>query len=128
MQPTQIISLMDIGGPSFAMGDHADHIHVGWRPLLGSNAKLGAPGAPHPVRQPVGPIRRPLTDIRNPVVRTKPSKYSIKVKRKRSSGKQRSSQRPPGRVSPGHGLFTDSYSGSASSTSRSRSGRLTAAT
>ena len=35
MQPTELISLMDLGGPSFAMGDHADHIHVGWRPLLG---------------------------------------------------------------------------------------------
>jgi hypothetical protein len=26
---------------TFAMGDHADHIHVGWRPLYGSNTKLG---------------------------------------------------------------------------------------
>ena len=41
MQPDQIISLLDIGGPTFAMADHADHIHVGFRPLFGSNRKLG---------------------------------------------------------------------------------------
>jgi hypothetical protein len=23
------------------MGDHADHIHIGWRPLYGSNTKFG---------------------------------------------------------------------------------------
>jgi hypothetical protein len=31
MRPAQIISLLDLGGPTFAMGDHADHIHVGFR-------------------------------------------------------------------------------------------------
>ncbi len=33
MDPAQIISLMEMGGPTFAMGDHADHIHVGYQPL-----------------------------------------------------------------------------------------------
>jgi hypothetical protein len=28
--PSQLISLMDFGGPSFAMGDHDDHLHVGY--------------------------------------------------------------------------------------------------
>jgi hypothetical protein len=32
MVPAELISLLDLGGPSFAMGDHADHIHVGFRP------------------------------------------------------------------------------------------------
>ena len=32
MEPAQIISLMDMGGPTFVMGDHADHIHVGFNP------------------------------------------------------------------------------------------------
>jgi len=32
MQPAQIISLMEMGGPTFAMGDHDDHIHVGFTP------------------------------------------------------------------------------------------------
>jgi hypothetical protein len=32
MAPAQVISLLDLGGPTLAMGDHADHIHVGYRP------------------------------------------------------------------------------------------------
>jgi hypothetical protein len=32
MVPAELISLLDLGGPSFAMADHADHIHVGYRP------------------------------------------------------------------------------------------------
>ena len=34
MRPEELISLMDLGGPSFALGDHADHVHVGYRLLL----------------------------------------------------------------------------------------------
>ena len=30
--PSQVISLMDFGGPTFAMADHADHVHVGYTP------------------------------------------------------------------------------------------------
>ncbi|HXV05386.1 MAG TPA: transglycosylase family protein [Solirubrobacterales bacterium] len=30
MQPSELISLFDLGGPSFALPDHADHIHVGF--------------------------------------------------------------------------------------------------
>jgi Transglycosylase SLT domain len=32
MAPDQIISLFEIGGATFAMADHADHIHVGFSP------------------------------------------------------------------------------------------------
>jgi hypothetical protein len=28
--PSELISLFEMGGPSFAMGDHADHIHAGF--------------------------------------------------------------------------------------------------
>ena len=37
MKPHQIISLMTFDGAdnTFAMADHADHIHIGWRPLYG---------------------------------------------------------------------------------------------
>ncbi|HZO58717.1 MAG TPA: peptidoglycan DD-metalloendopeptidase family protein, partial [Solirubrobacterales bacterium] len=91
MQPTELISLMDLGGPSFAMGDHADHIHIGWRPLLGANAKLGRAARRILSANQWDRFVDRIADIRNPVVRTKPSKYSIKVKRKRSSGKPRSS-------------------------------------
>jgi hypothetical protein len=30
LQPKQVISLLSMGGPSFAMADHHDHIHVGY--------------------------------------------------------------------------------------------------
>jgi outer membrane biosynthesis protein TonB len=33
MVPHQVISLLSIGGPTIAMADHADHIHVGFRPV-----------------------------------------------------------------------------------------------
>jgi hypothetical protein len=89
-QPTQIISLMEMGGPTYAMGDHADHIHVGWRPMLGANAKLGRAARRILSANQWDRFVNRLTNIQNPVVRTKPSKYSIKVKRKRA-GKQRSS-------------------------------------
>ena len=41
MKPHQIISLMKFEGTdnTFAMGDHDDHIHVGFRPLYGANPK-----------------------------------------------------------------------------------------
>jgi hypothetical protein len=30
LQPTELISLFDLGGATFALADHADHIHVGY--------------------------------------------------------------------------------------------------
>ena len=30
LRPSELISLFEMGGPSFAMADHADHIHVGF--------------------------------------------------------------------------------------------------
>jgi hypothetical protein len=30
MRPSELISLFDMGGPSLAMADHADHVHVGF--------------------------------------------------------------------------------------------------
>jgi hypothetical protein len=30
LRPSELISLFSIGGPSFAMADHADHVHVGY--------------------------------------------------------------------------------------------------
>ncbi len=41
MKPHQIISLMKFEGTdnTFAMGDHGDHIHVGFRPLYGTSKK-----------------------------------------------------------------------------------------
>jgi len=83
----QIISLLEIGGPSIAMGDHADHIHVGFRPLFGQNRKLG--------RQALAVLRpgqwsdllSRLRKIENPAVAAKPSKYAIPVKRKKPASR-----------------------------------------
>ena len=33
--------LFEIGGATFAMADHDDHIHVGFQPMFGANKKLG---------------------------------------------------------------------------------------
>ena len=43
MRPDQIISLMTFEGANntISMGDHADHIHVGFRPMFGANGALG---------------------------------------------------------------------------------------
>jgi hypothetical protein len=30
VEPKQIISLLGLGGPSFPLADHYDHIHVGY--------------------------------------------------------------------------------------------------
>jgi hypothetical protein len=41
MKPDQIISLMTFDGAdnTLALADHYDHIHVGWKPLYGTNSK-----------------------------------------------------------------------------------------
>ena len=33
MAPEELISLEELGGPSFALPDHNDHIHIGWQPM-----------------------------------------------------------------------------------------------
>jgi hypothetical protein len=86
MEPHQIISLLDMGGPTTAMADHNDHIHVGFQPRFGENRKLG--------RQAFQVLRpgqwshliHRLGEIENPVVPTRPSRFSIPVqKAKRAS-------------------------------------------
>jgi murein DD-endopeptidase MepM/ murein hydrolase activator NlpD len=81
MKPHQIISLMTFKGAdnTLAMADHADHIHVGYRPLYGQNA-----AATRQIDQILKPqqwiklIGR-LDSIDNPTVATQPSKYAVKV-------------------------------------------------
>jgi soluble lytic murein transglycosylase-like protein len=86
MKPHQIISLMTFEGAdnTLSLPDHADHIHVGFQPLFGTNAKLGKqlnsvlkPG------QWLKLINR-LGRIENPTVPTAPSKYAIKVPKRAS--------------------------------------------
>jgi hypothetical protein len=87
MKPHQIISLMTYQGADNALSlpDHADHIHVGFRPLFGTNSKLARqlnsvlkPG------QWIKLIDR-IGSIDNPNVLTQPSKYALKAAPKRAS-------------------------------------------
>jgi hypothetical protein len=83
MEPHQIISLMTFENTdnTFAMSDHADHLHIGFRPLYGASAKTA--------RQ-VDAILKPqqwiklidrLEEIDNPTVARKPSRYAVRASR-----------------------------------------------
>ena len=79
MKPHQIISLMTYPGTdnTLSLPDHADHIHVGFRPLYGTNPKLARRvNAILKPKQWIKLINR-LGEIDNPTVPTKPSKASI---------------------------------------------------
>ena len=95
MKPDQIISLMTFDGAdnTLAMGDHADHIHVGWKPLYGTNSKAAKQvNAVLKPKQWIKLIDR-LKEIDNPEVRLQPSKYSVKAVAARV-------RRAPRRVAP----------------------------
>ena len=117
MAPSQVISLMEMGGPTFAMSDHADHIHVGYTPD-GSDSEA----------QPLSAMLKPeqwdklldrIGELDQPTVPTKPSKYSLPAK-KRS---QQRARRRVASVAPWHPSFP-----SHSSTWPAYSARATVAT
>jgi murein DD-endopeptidase MepM/ murein hydrolase activator NlpD len=83
MKPHQIISLMSFTGAenTLAMADHADHIHVGFQPMFGTNSKLAKQvNAILKPKQWIKLIDR-LGKIDNPTVRTAPSRFATKVPR-----------------------------------------------
>jgi hypothetical protein len=84
MTPHQVISLLDLGGPTLAMGDHDDHIHVGFRPLFGENKKLGKQAMAVLKPGQWNDLIDRLGQIENPVVRTKPSKWAVPVRGSRA--------------------------------------------
>ncbi len=75
MHPHQVISLEDLPGPtSFAMGDHYDHVHVGYHPLEGGpEAKFAALLKPNQWQR----LIDRLGEIENPDVPVNPSKYAL---------------------------------------------------
>ena len=77
MAPAQIISLFHIGGATFAMADHADHIHVGFEPTFDDGSKLGelAPAVLLPGQW--SHLISRLREIENPVVPSKSSRYAL---------------------------------------------------
>jgi hypothetical protein len=86
-KPHQIISLMEYDGTdnTLALGDHADHIHVGFRPAYREGSpQSGEIDAVLKPSQWIKLIAR-LDSIDNPTVRTKASKYAIPVPVPRAS-------------------------------------------
>jgi Transglycosylase SLT domain len=77
VSPHQIISLLDYGQNTLAMGDHGDHIHVGFQPLFGTNSKLGRQALAVLEPGQWSDLIARLREIDNPVVPTEPSKYSL---------------------------------------------------
>ncbi|HYH53740.1 MAG TPA: lytic murein transglycosylase [Solirubrobacterales bacterium] len=75
MHPHQVISLLDFPGPtSFPMGDHYDHVHVGYHPLTGdAEAKFAALLKPDQWQR----LIERLGEIENPSVPVNPSKFAI---------------------------------------------------
>jgi hypothetical protein len=76
MTPEELISLEDLGGPSFPLPDHADHVHIGWQPALGVGGE-----EPRFV-QLLKPdqwqrLTERLGEIDNPEVPTAPSRFSL---------------------------------------------------
>jgi murein DD-endopeptidase MepM/ murein hydrolase activator NlpD len=79
MEPAQIISLMEMGGPTFAMSDHDDHIHVGYTPD-------GTDDSGQPVSGLLAPkqwdkLLDRIAELDQPTVPVKPSKYSLPAKK-----------------------------------------------
>jgi hypothetical protein len=90
-KPHQIISLMTYAGAdnTLALGDHADHIHVGFRP--GLQARTPGVKQLETVLKPSQWIKLidRLGRIDNPTVSVRPSKYAIRVPVPRASAQHR---------------------------------------
>jgi hypothetical protein len=80
MAPDQIISLMKYPGVvnTLAMGDHADHIHIGFRPTAGTGSAHGMLALGLRPKQWVRLVDR-LGRIENPAVRRTPSPAAIRA-------------------------------------------------
>ena len=78
MRPAQIISLMDLGPPTFILPDHDDHIHVGYTFTTSGDSikQLGQILKPEQWQR----LIERLGEIDNPKVPTKPSDASLPAK------------------------------------------------
>jgi transglycosylase-like protein with SLT domain/peptidase M23-like protein len=83
LAPDELISLQEFGGPSFAMADHADHVHIGWSPLGGVGkaqfVELLKPGQWERLIDRLG-------QIENPEVRAEASQFSVPADRGEHGG------------------------------------------
>jgi hypothetical protein len=69
------------------MSDHADHIHVGFRPLFGDNKRLGQQALAVLKPGQWSDLLSRLRQIDQPVVPTKPSKYALPVRTNRRASR-----------------------------------------
>jgi hypothetical protein len=78
MRPAQVISLMDLGPPTFILSDHYDHIHVGYTFSTTDNLKqLGQMLKPEQWQR----LIQRLGEIPNPKVPSKPSGAALPAKK-----------------------------------------------
>ena len=83
MRPAQIISLMDLGPPTFILPDHYNHIHVGYTfSTSGNLSQLGEVLKPEQWQR----LIQRLGEIQNPKVPAKPSAAAVPTKGKRPAG------------------------------------------
>jgi hypothetical protein len=89
LEPSQIISLMTFDGASntVAMDDHADHIHVGWRPQYGTDSAQAKQVASALKPSQWGKLIDRLSRIDNPSVRMKPSSAALQVQPRRPASR-----------------------------------------
>ena len=74
LTPDELISLQEFGGPSFAMSDHADHVHIGYSPTGDSdNTRFVQLLKPNQWQRLIGR----LGEIENPEVPTEPSDAAL---------------------------------------------------
>ena len=86
MAPDEVISLMEYPQPAgFAMGDHGDHLHVGFSPMAGSDQPGGSIAATLGAEQ-WEQLTARLGQITNPEVPTVPSDDSLPVKPEEDKG------------------------------------------
>jgi Transglycosylase SLT domain len=83
MRPAQIISLMDLGPPTFILPDHYNHIHVGYTfSTTGNLQQLGEMLKPDQWQR----LIQRLGQIPNPKVPSKPSAAALPAKAKPLTG------------------------------------------
>lgn len=86
MAADQIITLMSLGGATFAMADHADHIHLGFSPPYTNDAQLARLAQVLKPEQWERLIQR-IAEIDNPKI-TSGAKAKAKSKPKKSRGRR----------------------------------------
>jgi hypothetical protein len=77
LRPNQIISLLDLGANTLPLGDHHDHIHVGFQPHYGANRENGREAGSVLAPGQWDDLVDRLGEIDNPTVPTKPSRYAL---------------------------------------------------